>query len=142
MAAGATADADQSVGAARDRLAGMQRVDDVAEYDAAIAVNRLDGAAWIAKTGDDKRYLVRDDDLKVGLVARVGAMHDEIDGVRGDFCRRMRRLVGVQIGLDVGEPAIELLRRPGVDMREGADNAGAAQRRHQGRKGNEKHRRA
>src|ERR1700722_1345914 len=130
MAAGAAADTDQPVGAARDRLAGMKRVDDVAEYDAAIAVNRLDGAAWIAETGDDKRHLVRDDDLKVGLIARVGSMHDEIDGGGGDFCRRIRSLKGAQIGLDVGEPASELLRRPGVDVRESADNPRAAQRRH------------
>ena len=82
VAAGAAADADQSVGAALDRFAGMQRIDDIAEYDAAIAVHRLDGAARIAETGNDQRHLVRDDDLKVGLVARVGAMHDKIDGVR------------------------------------------------------------
>ena len=54
----------------------------------------------------------------------------------------MRVFVGAQIGLDVGEPAIELLRRPRVDVRESADNTGPAQSRHQGRKGDKKHRRA
>ena len=132
MAAGTAADADKTVGATLDGFAGMLRIDDVAQNDAAVAVHRLDSTARIAETGNDHRHLMGDDDLEVRLVARVGAMYDKIDGVRRHPGLRMRVFVCTQIGRDVGEPTIKLLGRPGIDVGERPDYPGPAQGRDQG----------
>ncbi len=76
------ADHDQAVRAGFRGLARVLGVDDVAQHRAAIAMHRLDHLAGMAEARDDQRHLVLHDDLEVRLVARIGAVNDEVHAMR------------------------------------------------------------
>src|SRR6185437_5487786 len=72
-----------------------------------------------AATGDHELASVPQQHLEVCGEARVGAMHDQVRACGG--CIRV-----AQAGLDLEEPMVELVGRPAVHGRKGADHTASA----------------
>ena len=107
MAARAAADTDEPIGARLGRFAPVLGIDHIAEHQPAITVDRLDHLSRMSEAGDDQRHLVADHDLKIGLEARIGPVHDQIDAMGSDDRAGMLRLVAGEIGFNLSQPSIE-----------------------------------
>lgn len=139
VAAGAGRDQDQAVDAGVQGAAGVAHRGDVVVDLAAVGV---DGAhhrfGWMQR-GDDERHAALGADGQVALPAGVAGVDDEVDAIGRDDGMRRRPARARQLVFDARDPRVQLFLRPGVERREGADDAGAALRRHQVRAGDQEH---
>ncbi len=140
MAAGAGAHQDQPVDAGSQRALRMLDVGDVVEDQPAVAVRRLDHGIGCAQAGDQDRHAVFHAQVEVVLQPVVARMDDLVDRERRHHRVRMRRPVGRQFSRDPRQPFVEQFRRPRVQGREAADDAGLALRQHEIRVGDDEQR--
>ncbi|MNP35273.1 hypothetical protein D3C76_1285970 [compost metagenome] len=135
MSAGTRSDGDQPV---HPRLSGFLRMAasrHIMEYQAAVAVDRIDHFLHGAETGDHDRHFVFDTDVQIRLQSRITVVHNQVHRIgRGILqCR--------QPGLDFFQPGFEAAALALVQRRKAADHAIAAAGEHQLRVGNQEHRR-
>ncbi len=143
MATSASGHQDQAIDARFQRFLGVADRDDIVQHDAAVRMHGVHHLARrCAQRRNDDRYLVLDADFDVMRQAVVRLVDDLVDGDRADLLARIGRGVVGQFALQVGQPDVEHLGRPGIECRERADDAGLALGCHQrGPAGNE-HRRS
>jgi hypothetical protein len=137
--AGPGAHQDQPVHPGLQRLLGVAHVDDVVEHQAAVAVNGLDDPPRRPQAGDDDGHPVLHAQVEVVIEPVVRFVDDLVDR-EGRHLRSLVLLpVPVQRIANLEEPLPEQLRRPGVQGREGADDAARALRDHQPGLGEDEH---
>ena len=139
MAAGTGGYRDQAIGAFLDRLAGKAVVDDVVQHDAAVGVHRLVDELLGPQRSDHDRHLVLHAQFQVVLQAVIGAVHDLVDRKRRRGSVGIGRVPSRQLRGDLLQPFFQLLRRPGIQRREGADDTGLALGDDQVRIGDDEH---
>jgi hypothetical protein len=129
-------DQNQTIDTGLQRLFGMADADHVMKDLAAVGMHMRHDGIGRAQAGDNQRHLVFHAECHVVFEALVRLVNDLID----------RKWCGIRIigqrGLDVRQPFIERLFRPGVKGREGADQPALALGNHQIGIGNDEHRRA
>ena len=138
---GAGGDRDQTVRALFDRLVGEAIVDDVVQGDSAPSVDRLIELLARAERGNDDRHLPFGAGRQIGLEPIVGAVDDLIDGEGSGRRIRIGAVMRRQFLGDPVQPFVELALRPGVERREGADDARLALGDHQIGAGDDEERR-
>ncbi len=141
MAARAGGDRDQPVGSLFQRLPREAGVDHVVHDDAAIGVDGLVHLRHRAERGDDDRRLVLHAHFDVVHQPVIALVHDLIDGKGRRGPVRMFLVMFGKFGSDPIEPLVQHLGRPGIQRREGPDDAGLALGDHQIRSGDDEHRR-
>ncbi|MDT4857807.1 hypothetical protein FQZ97_922430 [compost metagenome] len=103
----------------------------VVEYQAAIAVYRIDHFLHRAEAGDDDGHALFDADRQIRLQAWIAAVHDQVD--------RIRRGLGLQAGFDLFQPGLEGTAVALVERRKAANDAVAATGQDQLRVGHQEH---
>jgi hypothetical protein len=142
MAARAGADQDQPVDAGLQRALGVLDVGHVVEHQAAVAPRRDDHVVGRAQRGDLDRHLVLLAKIDVVLQPIVGAVHDLVDREGRHPLLGMPGLVLGKFRGDALQPLLEHLLGPGIERREGADDARLALLDHQVGVGDDEQRRA
>ena len=136
MAASPGTDQDQAVDTGLQRLFGMAHADHVVEDLAAVGMHVRHDLGRCRQAGNDQRHLMLHTQRHVVLQPLVGRVDDLIDGER----RGIR--VGCQLALDAGQPFVEQFLGPGIERREGTNDAALALGNDQIGVGNDEHRRA
>ena len=132
MTAGASRDGNQTIDAGLGGFLGMAAGGDVVEYQTAVAVHRVDHFFYCTEAGDDDGHALLHADGQVGLQARVGVVHDEVDGVR--------RGVAAQACVNLVQPGFETAALALIQRGEAANDAVVTARQYQLRVGDQKHR--
>ena len=124
-------DQNQAVGPLLDRLVRKLLVDDVVKHDAAPAMRGL--VQFLARTerGDDHRHLVLLAKGEIVIQPIVRFVHDLVHGERRRRTLRVRLVIGRKFFLDARQPLVEQRRRPRIQRRKRADDAGLALGDHQ-----------
>lgn len=108
MSTRAATHGDDAFHSLRDGFTSMLQADDVEKHVPTVAMHPIEHGSRSAKGGDDERHALLDANVEIVFEARVGLVHDDVNGERRNRPIGMRMLEPSQLltNADQGGPKV------------------------------------